>query len=73
MNATDTQVKPLFVFPREVYESSKRRAQFALPPPPPRWLDTDDTFPKWLCQLSHLINSSADDCQFSLFTHSKYG
>jgi hypothetical protein len=33
MKATDTQVLPLFVFLREVYESSKRRAQFASPPP----------------------------------------
>jgi len=29
MNSTDTHVLPLLVFPREVYESSKGRAQFA--------------------------------------------
>jgi hypothetical protein len=32
MNSTDTQVLPLLVFPREVYESNKGWAQFAIPP-----------------------------------------
>ena len=38
MNSTDTQVLPLLAFPREVYKSSKGRAQFGSPPPQSGWI-----------------------------------